>query len=83
MRRRRRASGRVEAGAAVGFGPKPIQDKLFRETAKALQVKTVQDKLIALGGDPFDMTQLEFDAFFRAQIRQNRELVEAAGIQPK
>ncbi len=29
------------------------------------------------------MTQLEFDAFFRAQIRQNRELVEAAGIQPK
>ncbi len=63
--------------------PKPIQEKLYRETAKALQVKNVQDKLVALGGDPFDMTQAEFDAFFRAQIKQNRELVEAAGIKPK
>jgi tripartite-type tricarboxylate transporter receptor subunit TctC len=62
--------------------PKEIQDKLYRETAKALQLKAVQDKLVALGGEPFDMTAAEFDAFFRAQIKQNRELVKAAGITP-
>jgi tripartite-type tricarboxylate transporter receptor subunit TctC len=60
--------------------PKDIQDKLYRETTKALQAKNVQEKLIALGGEPFAMTSAEFDAFFRAQIKQNRELVKAAGI---
>ncbi len=62
--------------------PKDIQEKLFGETTKALQVKSVQDKLTALGGEPFEMTSAEFDAFFRAQIKQNKELVEAAGIKP-
>jgi tripartite-type tricarboxylate transporter receptor subunit TctC len=62
--------------------PKEIHDKLYRETAKALRIKTVQDKLIALGGEPFEMTSSEFDGFFRAQIKANRELVKAAGIKP-
>jgi tripartite-type tricarboxylate transporter receptor subunit TctC len=62
--------------------PKDIQDTLYRETTKALRVKTVQDKLIALGGEPFDMSSTEFDAFFRAGIKQNRELVKAAAIKP-
>jgi tripartite-type tricarboxylate transporter receptor subunit TctC len=61
---------------------KEIQDRLHREATKALRVKAVQDKLTALGGEPFDMTSAEFDAFFRAQIKQNRELVKAAGIKP-
>jgi tripartite-type tricarboxylate transporter receptor subunit TctC len=29
------------------------------------------------------MTASEFDAFFRAQIKQNRELVKAADIKPR
>jgi len=62
--------------------PKDVQDRLYRETAKALQVKSVQEKLLALGGEPFQMTSAEFDAFFRAEIKQNRELVKAAGITP-
>ena len=62
--------------------PKDIQEKLYRETTKALQNKGVREKLMALGGEPFDMTSAEFDAFFRAQIKQNRELVRAAGIKP-
>jgi tripartite-type tricarboxylate transporter receptor subunit TctC len=62
--------------------PGEIRDKLYRETTKALQVKAVQDKLSALGGEPFGMTSAEFDAFFRVQIKQNRELVKAAGIKP-
>ena len=62
--------------------PQPVQEKLHRETAKALQNKTVREKLVALGGEPLDMTSAEFDAFFRAQIKQNGELVKAAGIAP-
>jgi tripartite-type tricarboxylate transporter receptor subunit TctC len=62
--------------------PRDIQEKLYRETAKALQLKNVQDKLMALGGEPFEMTSSQFDGFFRAQIKQNRELVKAAGIKP-
>ena len=62
--------------------PKEIQDKLYQETRRALQVKAVQDKLVSLGGEPFEMTASQFDAFFRAQIKQNRELVKAAGIKP-
>jgi tripartite-type tricarboxylate transporter receptor subunit TctC len=62
--------------------PKDIQDKLYREATKALQVKSVQEKLVAVGGEPFQMTSAEFDAFFRAEIKQNRELVKAAGIKP-
>ncbi len=62
--------------------PKHIQDKLYAETTKALKVKSVQDKLGALGGEPIEMTSAEFDAFFRNQINQNRDLVKAAGIKP-
>jgi len=61
---------------------KDVRDKLYAETAKALKVKSVQDKLGALGGEPLDMTSAEFDAFFRDQIKQNRDLVKAAGIKP-
>src|SRR5262249_3480186 len=61
---------------------KDIQDKLYREATKALQVKAVQDKLTALGGEPFDMTSAAFAAFSRAQTKQTRELVKAAGIKP-
>ncbi len=67
---------------ALSKTPKPILEKLHRETAKALQVKSVQERLVKLGGDPLEMTQPEFDAFFRAQIKQNRELVQAADIKP-
>jgi len=62
--------------------PKDVQEKLHLETTKALQGKDVQEKLVALGGEPFAMTSAEFDAFFRTQIKQNRELVRAAGIKP-
>jgi tripartite-type tricarboxylate transporter receptor subunit TctC len=62
--------------------PTDMQEKLYRETTKALQTKSVQEKLVALGAEPLAMTSAEFDAFFRTQIKQNRELVKAAGIKP-
>ena len=62
--------------------PKDVQDKLYQETMKALGMKSVHDKLARMGGEPLPMTSAEFDAFFKTQIKQNRELVKAAGIRP-
>ena len=62
--------------------PKDVQEKLYRETTKALAMTSVRDKLISMGGEPMPMSSAEFDAFYRAQIKQNRELVKAAGIKP-
>ena len=62
--------------------PREIVDKLYAETRKAMQLKSVQDKLIALGSEPADMTPAEFDKFFQDEIALNAALVKAAGIKP-
>ena len=62
--------------------PKDVQEKLYRETMKALELKSIQDKLASMGGEPMLMSSADFDAFYRAQIKQNRELVKAAAIKP-
>ena len=62
--------------------PRAIVDKLHAETRKALALKSVQDKMTALGGEPMAMTPAEFDRFLQSQIAMNHELVKAAGIKP-
>ena len=63
--------------------PKPIIDRLNREIVAALKVKSVADKIIALGGDPNPMTPAEFDAFVRKEIALNAEIVKASGYKPQ
>jgi tripartite-type tricarboxylate transporter receptor subunit TctC len=62
--------------------PREIVDKLYAETRKALALKSLQDKLIALGSEPADMTPPEFDKFVQDEITLNAALVKAAGIKP-
>jgi tripartite-type tricarboxylate transporter receptor subunit TctC len=62
--------------------PRPIVDRLYEETRKALALKEVRDKLVALGNEPEDMTPAQFDKFFQDDIALNSELVKAAGIKP-
>jgi len=62
--------------------PREIIDKLYAETNKALALKEVRDKLIALGSEPEDMTPAQFDKFFHDDIALNAALVKAAGIKP-
>jgi tripartite-type tricarboxylate transporter receptor subunit TctC len=62
--------------------PREIIDKLYAETNKALALKEVRDKLIALGSEPEDMTPAHFDKFFHDDIALNAALVKAAGIKP-
>jgi tripartite-type tricarboxylate transporter receptor subunit TctC len=62
--------------------PRPIIDRLYEETRKALALKEVQDKLILLGNEPEPMTPAQFDKFFHDDIALNAALVKAAGIKP-
>jgi tripartite-type tricarboxylate transporter receptor subunit TctC len=60
-----------------------VVDKLYRETAIALQAPKVRDRLLALGVDPMVMTPSEFGAYVEREIAVNAELVKAAGIKPE
>jgi tripartite-type tricarboxylate transporter receptor subunit TctC len=62
--------------------PRAIVERLNAETRKALAVKSVRDKLIALGSEPADMSAAEFDKFIQSEIALNAALVKAAGIKP-
>ena len=62
--------------------PRAIVEKLYQETRKAMALKSVQDKLAALGSEPMSMTPAEWDKFLQAEIAMNADLVKAAGIKP-
>jgi len=62
--------------------PRDIVDKLYAATKKTLALKEVQDKLVALGSEPEEMTPAEVDRFFHDDIARNAALVKAAGIKP-
>jgi tripartite-type tricarboxylate transporter receptor subunit TctC len=60
--------------------PRDIVERLHRETAKALEVKSVKDSMAKLGAEPMLMRPEEFDAYIRYEIKSNAALVKAAGI---
>jgi tripartite-type tricarboxylate transporter receptor subunit TctC len=63
--------------------PRPIVDKLSRETMKAVQSPLVQERLATLGAEPMVMTASEFDAYLHAQIDETGELTRQIGIKPE
>jgi tripartite-type tricarboxylate transporter receptor subunit TctC len=63
--------------------PRPIVEKLARETAKAVQSAAVQERLATLGAEPLTMTAAEFDAYLHAQIETTGELTRQIGIKPE
>lgn len=68
-------------GVLVPRGTNPaIIDRLYRESAKALQLPVVQERLRALGADPMPMSSAEFDKLIADEVAMNRALVKAAGI---
>jgi tripartite-type tricarboxylate transporter receptor subunit TctC len=60
--------------------PRPIVDKLSRETMRAVQSPAVQERLATLGAEPMVMTAAEFDAYLHAQIDETGELTRQIGI---
>jgi tripartite-type tricarboxylate transporter receptor subunit TctC len=60
--------------------PRDIVDRLYRETQKALQLASVQEKFAPQGIDPMPLSPAEFDALIKREIAINLALVKAADI---
>jgi tripartite-type tricarboxylate transporter receptor subunit TctC len=60
--------------------PKDIQERLYAETMKTLQLADVRKRLVALGGEPGALTSEQFAAMNRADFERFGRLVREAGI---
>ena len=60
--------------------PRDIVNRLYEETARALDRKDVRDSMARLGAESMLMRPEEFDAYIRDEIGTNAILVKAAGI---
>jgi tripartite-type tricarboxylate transporter receptor subunit TctC len=60
--------------------PRPIVERLYQETQKALALPSVIEKLKPQGIEPMPMTSAEFDALIRKEIAANIALVKATGL---
>jgi tripartite-type tricarboxylate transporter receptor subunit TctC len=60
--------------------PSAAIDRLHRESAAALQLPEVRERIARLGAEPMAMTPEQFDAYVRDELRTNAVLVKAAGI---
>jgi tripartite-type tricarboxylate transporter receptor subunit TctC len=62
--------------------PPAILARLHAETVKALQSPELAERLKSLGATPMPMSSEKFDAYIRAELKSNTEIVKAAGIKP-
>jgi tripartite-type tricarboxylate transporter receptor subunit TctC len=60
--------------------PKPIIERLNRETAKALASPEVRDKLLAQGAEPMPGTPEAFGAFMQEEMAKWAPVVKQAGV---
>ena len=60
--------------------PKPVIDKLYVETMKAINDPDVQKKLVGLGGEPGNATQAEFAALVKSDFDRFGKLIKAANV---
>ena len=60
--------------------PRDIVLKLHSETASALQMLSVRERLATLGVEPMPMSLDRFDEYFRSDVAANERIVKAANI---
>jgi len=60
--------------------PKPVVDKLYAETMKALKDPDVQKRLVGLGGEPGNATQAEFATLVRSDYDRFGTLIKDANV---
>lgn len=66
--------------SAPGKTPRPIVERLHRETVRALQAPEVRQRLQELGADPVGNSPEEYAAFMRNEIAKWDKVIKAAGI---
>jgi tripartite-type tricarboxylate transporter receptor subunit TctC len=60
--------------------PRPMLDRLYTETSKALASPEMKKRYADLGAEPMNMKPEQFDAYIRKEIAENMKLVKTAGI---
>jgi tripartite-type tricarboxylate transporter receptor subunit TctC len=60
--------------------PRPIVDRLYAETTKALALPDVQSKLAVQGVEPSPLTPAEMDAMNKREIDLNIKIAQEAGL---
>jgi tripartite-type tricarboxylate transporter receptor subunit TctC len=60
--------------------PRPIVERLYKETQQVLAMPAVQEKFKPQGIEPMPMTSAEFDALIKREVAANLALVKAAGL---
>ena len=60
--------------------PKAVVDRIFAETAKALQQPDVQKRLLGLGGEPGNVSQAEFAALVKSDYDRFGKLIKDANV---
>jgi tripartite-type tricarboxylate transporter receptor subunit TctC len=60
--------------------PRPVVDRLYAETTKALALPELQQKLTAQGVEPAPLTPAEMDAMIRREIALNLKIAKEAGL---
>ena len=60
--------------------PKPVIDRLYAETMKAIKDPDVQKRLVGLGGEPGNVTQAEFAALVKSNYDRFGKLIKEANV---
>lgn len=60
--------------------PREVVARLYAETARILQLPDVQKRLMALGGEPGNLTSEQFAAMNRADFERSGKLIKDANI---
>jgi len=60
--------------------PSSVVDRLYRTTQKVLSIPDVQQKLVALGNIPMNMSSWEFEERIKAEISANALIVKETGM---
>jgi tripartite-type tricarboxylate transporter receptor subunit TctC len=60
--------------------PKPVIDKLYAETKKAIKDPEVTKRLVGLGGEPGNLSQAEFAAMVKSDYDRFGKLIKDANV---
>ena len=60
--------------------PAPIMDRLYRETAAALQSPVLKERLLRVGADPLPLDRAEFAKLIHDEFVLNSKVAKAAGV---
>lgn len=65
---------------APGKTPKPIIDRLYRDTAGVLKMPDIVARIEAVGLEPAGISPQEFGSYIRAELKKWGKLIKEAGI---